>query len=1067
MKYDAQIQHLIDSLKERAKELSTLYEVQEILHNKDLPLDDIFNRIIDAIPHGFLYPEFCQAKIAYENLLFITPDFTEAQQQMRVDIVVEKDTVGYLEVSYRENLPPLDEGPFLKEERRLINTIARSLSQTLLHRQLDALFHVVDLQSVQKDSTEPRGADLHIVLEMLRLTDPALLLKISRRMLNYLCYIGVEEAKELLGRIGGRADLLVRDQQHEGVNRPIKHEKMTMSLELSDQILNIASKHISNKQIVAYFQKWINDSKVGFLLNVLEDSTSSLSDIIEAIARYKDAGLKDSELSPSTVNAVKVSLIRRFFSRRLDFINLAKRYVTIEDFYDLTRHLVYPENSNGRLGGKAAGLFMALRIVRQVAAHHELLKEIKVPKTWYLASDGIIDFIHHNHLEEMLDYKYHDMDQIRIEYPNLIQLFKNSSFSPAMVHALSAALDDFGDRPLIVRSSSLLEDGEGHAFSGKYKSLFIANQGGKSERLAELLDAIAEVYASTFGPDPIEYRAEHGLLDFPEEMGIIIQEVVGNKVGSYLCPAYAGVGFSHNEFRWSSRIKREDGLARLVPGLGTRAVDRLSNDYPVLVAPGQPGLRVNPSLDEKIRYAPKYIDVINLETKSIETVKLEELIKQYGHEFPNFRRVFSTVKDNFLQPAGGLIDYEHGFHIATFDGLLTQTDFIKRIKTLMDVLKDSFLHPVDIEFAADRENFFLLQCRVQSSAHDRKTVAIPRDVPAERIVFTANKYISDGFVNNVTHVVYVTPEGYDKIINLEELKSIGRVVGKLNSILPQHQFVLIGPGRWGSRGDIKLGVEVTYSDINNTAALIEVAFKKGDYLPDLSFGTHFFQDLVEANIAYLPLYPDDPRIVFNHEFLTGSPNLLGELLPDYKHLDEVIRVIEVPAVADGRILQILMNADDERAIAMFALPEAKVDVIHDEPRDEQGLVDRNQYWMWRLRMAEKLALALDAERFGVKSIYVMGSTKNATAGPCSDIDLLLHIDGDERQKADLELWLNAWSISLGEMNYLRTGYETKELLDVHYVTDEDLRLKTSFAVKINAVNDALRPLPMKSKEKKN
>ena len=78
----------------------------------------------------------------------------------------------------------------------------------------------------------------------------------------------------------------------------------------------------------------------------------------------------------------------------------------------------------------------------------------------------------------------------------------------------------------------------------------------------------------------------------------------------------------------------------------------------------------------------------------------------------------------------------------------------------------------------------------------------------------------------------------------------------------------------------------------------------------------------------------------------------------------------------------------------------------------------------------------------------------------------MHIDGDERKKADLELWLDAWSISLGEMNYLRTGYETKELLDVHYVTDEDLRLKTSFAVKINAVNDALRPLPMKPKKEK-
>ena len=86
--------------------------------------------------------------------------------------------------------------------------------------------------------------------------------------------------------------------------------------------------------------------------------------------------------------------------------------------------------------------------------------------------------------------------------------------------------------------------------------------------------------------------------------------------------------------------------------------------------------------------------------------------------------------------------------------------------------------------------------------------------------------------------------------------------------------MLIGPGRWGSRGDIKLGVSVSYSDINNTAMLLEVARKRGNYVPDLSFGTHFFQDLVESDIKYLPLYPDDPGVVFNEAFLLGAPNLL-------------------------------------------------------------------------------------------------------------------------------------------------------------------------------------------------
>jgi len=109
-------------------------------------------------------------------------------------------------------------------------------------------------------------------------------------------------------------------------------------------------------------------------------------------------------------------------------------------------------------------------------------------------------------------------------------------------------------------------------------------------------------------------------------------------------PSFAGVAFSRNEYRWSSRIKPEDGLVRLVPGLGTRAVDRLSDDYPVLLSPGQPGLRVNVTIDEIIRYSPKYIDVINLETGTFETIEIDLLLKRYGKEYPAISRVVSVLK---------------------------------------------------------------------------------------------------------------------------------------------------------------------------------------------------------------------------------------------------------------------------------------------------------------------------------------------------------------------------------------------------------------------------------------
>lgn len=251
---------------------------------------------------------------------------------------------------------------------------------------------------------------------------------------------------------------------------------------------------------------------------------------------------------------------------------------------------------------------------------------------------------------------------------------------------------------------------------------------------------------------------------------------------------------------------------------------------------------------------------------------------------------------------------------------------------------------------------------------------------------------------------------------------------------------------------------VTYSDINNAALLVEIARRSGDYTPEVSFGTHFFQDLVEAEIRYLPLYPDDDGIVFNEAFLGRQSNLLGELAPDFAHLDETVRVIDVPAAADGRVLYVLMNADLDEAIGLLTEPDAYREQF-DEGGDPVAAAD-GQDWRWRTRIADRIAARLDAERFGVVALYLFGSTKNATAGPASDIDLLVHFRGDEAQRHDLEQWLEGWSQSLSEINYLRTGYRTEALLDVHFVTDEDIARRTSYAVKIGAVTDAARELPL-------
>jgi len=904
---------ILEALQERARELTCLYRVNEICKREDLSLDEILRSVVDVLPNGWQHPAECFARAEADRVVCETPNLVVTPWTQSSPIRVQGEVIGRVEVFYRRALPESDEGPFLKEERKLLDTVAERLGQLLLQRRL--LDSLQGMPGAADRGPRPRG-EWGIVVDFLRKTDSHLLVRISRRMINHLCWNGVSAAQDLLPRFTSARPAGDGDE-----NRPMERQNLSTLGSVADEAFRIAAEHLSSEEIVTLIQKWIKDDKAGFLIEAVENQGTSLTEIAEALGRFQNAGIEDRELSRAIQVELRVGLARRFLTDDLEFIDTAKDYIEVRDFHDLTRHVVCPPRSHGRLGGKGAGLFLATQIVRKSTEFTELLGDIRTPKTWYLTSDGILNFIEFNELEDLYNRKYLEIDQVRREYPHVIQVFKNSNLPPEIVKGLSLALDDFEDRPLIVRSSSLLEDRVGASFSGKYKSLFLANQGTKAERLAALTDAVAEVYASVFGPDPIEYRAERGLLDVHEEMGILIQEVVGTLAGKYFLPTFAGVAFSNNEFRWSARIRREDGLCRLVPGIGTRAVDRVADDYPVLVAPGQPGLRVNVTSDEVTRYSPKKVDLINLESRSFETVDLQDLVADCGPDLPGFDHVLSVCEDGRLHRPM-LVDWEkkRNLFVASFDGLLTATPFLAQMRTLLKLLADALGGPVDIEFASDGKNLYLLQCRPQSFASEEASEPIPRDLVPERVVFEARKYVSHGRVPEITHIVYVDPDGYHALPDLASLKRVGRAVGRLNRILPRREFVLMGPGRWGSRGDVKLGVPVGYSDINNTAVLIEVARKRGGYVPDLSFGTHFFQDLVEASIRYLPLFPDDTDILFGEAFLKQSPSVLAELAPEFADLAAVVRVIDVPATTGGLILRIVMDAAQDRAVGFLSPP---------------------------------------------------------------------------------------------------------------------------------------------------
>ncbi len=1053
------MEDIIKGLKERAKELLCLYRVDEVLNSGESSWEVKFQKILEAIPPGFQYPEVCEARLSFSGMVFHTPGFRETPWVLGEDLRIRGEVVGELEVFYSAERPEHDEGPFLREERKLLKTLADQIGFHLTHEELATAWETWESTLNLFDVGD--GKKWKVIIEFLDRADPQLLQRVNRRMLNHLRWKGVEGLDSLVyvpDRDEGEAD-------SEDDNRPLNLERLRKTPISTDAVFRLAAEHCSEAEILSCVQTWINQDKLSFLVNTLEWQESSLGDIMEALERFSVLQVEETTLPRSVLNVLRAALLRRFFTDQIDYINIGKEYITLEDFRRLSRRLIHPPNSHGKLGGKSAGMFLAWKILERSAEELKDLEDIRVPRTWHIASDALIAFVRYNNLEDVYDRKYLEVDEVRRQYPYVIQVFKSSPFPPELMNGLAAVLEDLGDRPLIVRSSSLLEDRTGSAFSGKYKSLFLANQGSKSERLYALRDAVAEVYASVFGPDPIGYRAERNLLDVHEEMGIMIQEVVGTRVGRYYLPAFAGVAFSNNEFRWSPRISREDGLVRLVPGLGTRAVDRLADDYPVLLAPGQPGLRVNTTPDEIVRYSPKNVDLIDLEKASFETVPLADLLKECGNDLPLARRILSLVDHDEIHRPGGLrIDFEKQEGVATFEGLAAETPFVRQMASLLDILREKLGTPVDVEFASDGEHLFLLQCRPQTDVEGSTPAPIPRDLPRDRILFSANRFISNGRISDITHIVYVDPQAYADLSELADLRGVGEAVGRLNRLLPKRQFILMGPGRWGSRGDIRLGVRVTYSDISNTALLVEIARKTGNYVPDLSFGTHFFQDLVEARIRYLPLYPDEPENVFNEPFFRKADNLLGELVPELGHLSDVVRVIEVPRETDGLVLRVLLNADLDEAVGVLVEGtsyESHRPAAGRRPRKERPLEGpQEDCWQWRLRMAERIASHLDPDRFGVKGVWVFGSTKNATAGPASDIDLLVHFDGTGDQRAQLEVWLEGWSLSLNEVNYLRTGYQCRGLLDVHIITDADIQARSSFAVKIGAITDPARPLPL-------
>ncbi|MDO9537151.1 MAG: PEP/pyruvate-binding domain-containing protein, partial [Thermoplasmata archaeon] len=567
-------------LQERIKELNCIYGISTLIQDQSLDVDETLTKSLILIKNAWQYPEITCVRIKTRTKTYSTDNFMETKWKQTASIAFRKNKIGDVEVFYLEEKPEISAGPFLIEERRLLNAVADLLSTYLEKQDINVKLNGFETKAINGEKN-----DWEIILELLVKTDPRGALRITRRMIYYLYRIQNEEITALLANV---CPIDSNDAEWCGINIPNPKENSMELQKIQKQVFEIAKRAIPKEQVSDLFQTWLKSDKGRPLLIASQRQGISLGDMTGEINRYWDIPEDARTLMPEDERAIGAGLIRRFFSGRLKYLNVAKDYIKLSDFVDLTKRIVGPLHGEGKLGGKSSGLFLAQKIVEVEKKRIKDLENIKTPKSWYVSSDSMMHLIRYNDLDDLINIKYLDPTEIRQEQSFLEQLFKNSVFPPDIVTGLKSILLDVGDCPIIVRSSSLLEDSFEAAFSGKYKSLFLVNTGTLDERLANLMNAIAEIYASVFAPSPLEYRRERGLLEFSEEMSILIQEVVGTRVGPYFMPAYAGVSLSNNEFRWSPRIRREDGMIRLVAGLGTRAVDRVGDDYPVLIAPFRP-----------------------------------------------------------------------------------------------------------------------------------------------------------------------------------------------------------------------------------------------------------------------------------------------------------------------------------------------------------------------------------------------------------------------------------------------------------------------------------------------
>lgn len=767
----------------------------------------------------------------------------------------------------------------------------------------------------------PASSDrtLHIYLSLAQY--PILSTHIRFRMRRELVERGVISSQAFESEVREKA---IRSQALEGLHDPFSEEPADIwEMRLTRVREHLTDFYFAYNLPYELFEEIVRDTLAERGANAVDFQISFNPELAPQNMLFEQAMAIDKMAPGDRLQAearlqeIKVVLIRTLISDQLGYVKVAKDWFTVQDLHNIRTRKI----GQGKIGGKAAGMLLAYRILQEVA-DEEVRSMLKIPESYFIGADLTYTFMALNGLMHWSDQKYKLEEQIRAEYPKLQQEFLEGEFPLDILDHLRTLLDQIGKQPLIVRSSSLLEDNFGTSFAGKYESYFCPNQGELEENLSNLTQAIQRIYASILNPDALLYRRAKGLQDYDERMAILIQTVQGERYGRYYLPHAAGVAFSRNLYRWSPQIRRDDGFARLVWGLGTRAVDRVGDDYPRLVALSHPLLHPEASPKEIKRYSQRYVDLIDLDENLFKTLPIHEVLRA---RYPLLRYLAQMEQDGYLAPlrTTTLVNQTDRL-VITFDELLRRTPLAKNLSVILQLLEKHYHAPVDTEFTLQIINpqspqpeilISLVQCRPQSHLLESEA-HLPHKLPHEQVIFATSRMAPQGRVNGIRYVVFITPEGYFSLSEATAKSTLVQTIGLLNGALSDQKFICIGPGRWGTNNP-DLGVPVGYGDIYNAKALIELAGEGIGSAPEASFGTHFFQDLIESHIYPLAIYLDDKDTIFKRDFFYNTPNQLKDWLPEQKGIPDCLRLIEVSSYRREHHLDLIMDDERGRSVAFL------------------------------------------------------------------------------------------------------------------------------------------------------